>query len=238
MTGEHLWPAWASELLGKRKFINLRKEKSGKVITWEHDELNAKAKVVCRECNNGWMSDLENRMKVVAANMVLTLSPTALGDKEITTIAEFAFLKAVVGDYMHENHPAFYSAEERYLFRRTLRIPRGVQIWLASTDGPHGVFKSMGAEAPLNTPGRFKLNVFTYGLGYLVIQVVGVKWMKKARNKYSSPPLLDGGTDWATATIPIWPDCRTPVSWPPPLDLPHKSIDGFVQRWVKLHRAW
>jgi hypothetical protein len=233
MTGEHLWPAWASELFGKKKFVNTRREEGGKVITWEHDELNAKARVVCGACNNGWMSDLENRMKVVAADMVVKRSPKLLEEKEIATIAAFGFVKAVVGDYMHENRPPFYSAEERHLFRRTLSIPRGVQIWLASMDGQHGVFKSMGGEAPLNTPGRIKLNVFTYGLGYLVIQIVGVRWMKKSRNKYSSAPLLLESPEWNTTSIPIWPDCRTLVSWPPPSHLPHKSIDGFVKRWIE-----
>lgn len=238
MTGEHLWSAWASELFGEKNYVHTRKEKNGQVIRWEGKELNAKAKVVCGECNHGWMSELENLMKSVTSDMVAKGSRASLGDKAIATISCFGFLKAVVGDYMHENRPPFYSAEERYLFRRTLTIPRGVQIWLASLDKPHGVFKSMGAEAPLNTPGRIKLNVFTYGLGYLLIQVVGVRWMKKSRDKYSTPPLLvqDPGQD--AFASPIWPHCNTPVLWPLSLQVPHKAVDSFVQRWINLHRDW
>jgi hypothetical protein len=238
MTGEHLWSAWAGELFGKKNFVNTRREEGGRVITWEGKELSAKAKVVCGECNHGWMSGLEGRMKVVAADMVVKCSPASLDDKDIATIAAFGFLKAIVGDYMHENRPPFYNAEERYLFRRTLTIPRGVQVWLASMDKLHGVFKSMGAEAPLNTPGRIKLNVFTYGLGYLVIQVVGIRWMKKSRDKYSTPPLLIQDLSQDVYSVPIWPNCKTPVLWPPPLQVPHKSIDSFVQRWINLHRGW
>jgi hypothetical protein len=238
MTGEHLWSAWAGELFGEKNYVHSRKEEDGRVITWQGRELNVKAKVVCGECNHGWMSDLESRMKGVAADMVARGSRTSLGEKEIATIAAFGFLKSVVGDYMHENRPPFYTAEERHLFRGALTVPRGVQIWLAGMDGPHGVFKSMGAEAPLNTPGRIKLNVFTYGLGYLLIQVVGVRWMKKSRDKYSSPPLLIQDPTQDALSIPIWPTCDTPVLWPPPLQVPHKSVDPFVQRWINLSRGW
>lgn len=238
MTGEHLWSAWASELFGEKTYVNTGREEGGRVITWEGRELNTKANVVCGECNHGWMSDLEGRMKGVAADMVSKGSRTSLNDKEIAIIAAFGFLKSVVGDYMHESRPPFYSAQERYLFRSTLTLPRGVQIWLASMDGPHGVFKSMGAESPLNSPGRIKLNVFTYGLGYLLLQVVGARWMKRSKDKYSAPPLLVQDPIQDAFAISIWPDCKTPILWPPRLHVPHKAVDPFVQRWINLNRDW
>ena len=237
-TGEHLWSAWAGELFGKQKFVNTRKEDGGQVITWEHEELNAKARVVCGQCNSGWMSDLENRMKGVAAGMVARCSPTSLGDEDIATIAAFGFLKAIVGDYMHENRPPFYNTEERYLFRRTLAIPRGVQLWLASMEGLHGVFKSMGAEAPVQYSTSYQVECFHLWAWLPCHSSCGGRWMKKSRNKYYSAPLLIESPDWTTTSIPIWPDCRTPVSWPPPSRLPRKSIDGFVKRWIDLHRSW
>jgi hypothetical protein len=238
MTCEHLWPVWASELIGKKRYTNIRQEIDGRVFTWEATTLNAKTKVVCHDCNSGWMNDLENRMKNVCSEMILNGSSKNLSGGDVVTISAYGFLKSVVADYMHENRPPFYTSEERSLFRRFLSIPLGVQVWLGKMDGLHAIFKGMGGEAPLGTPNRFHMNIFTYGLGYILIQVTGCKWMKKSRRKYFAPPLLDQGTEWAAFSIPVFPNCNTPIAWPPISHLRHESINIFVQRWINLNRTW
>src|SRR5258708_7315465 len=78
ITGEHLWSAWAGRMFGERRYTITRKEPDGRVLTWTLPELNAKTKVVCGDCNNGWMSELETQVKPIIGEMVCSGAETTL----------------------------------------------------------------------------------------------------------------------------------------------------------------
>jgi hypothetical protein len=234
ITGEHIWSDWAGKLFGTHKFVFTRKESDGSVVTWEHNALHLKAKVVCRTCNNEWMSELENKTKSLIADMVCNCTPATLNGEAIATIAALGFLKCVVADHMSETTKPFYTSAERQSFRRTLAIPDGVQMWLASTLRLRGLFKGFIVQTPLNTPQRFGLNTFTYGLGHLVIQIVGCRWMKKAVRRHAEPPCLTQAIHWARVSIPFWPHNGSPVSWPPNAHLGNRALEQFMDRWAKV----
>jgi hypothetical protein len=234
ITGEHIWSAWAGKMFGAKHYTFTRKELDGNVLTWKNQKLNPKGNVVCSECNSGWMNLLEDKTKAVIKDMVVNCTPTTLHDSDIETIAAFGFLKAVIGDHMHSNFPPFYTFEERQSFRRTLSIPNGVQMWLASMPIQRGLFKSLSIEAPLGTPRRFALNVFTYGLGHLVIQAAGCRWKKKASRRHAPPPRLTPSIQWSDCSIPFWPNTQTPILWPPNAHLGAGAVDEFVLRWTNL----
>lgn len=113
-------------------------------------------------------------------------------------------------------------------------------MWFASLPVQHGLFKSYVVETPLNTPRRFEFNVFTYGLGHFVIQVVTARWNKKALRRHASPPVLTQAVEWDDCSIAFWPSDGTPVSWPPAKHLSRQVIDAFVERWTQLElgRGW
>jgi hypothetical protein len=233
ITGEHLWSDWASKLLAPRKYT-FRREINGQIFQWERKVLDEKAPVVCGTCNSGWMSDIENRAKSVIADMVRDGTAKVLNALDIATIAVFAFLKAVICDHMNEQTNPFYSFQERQLFRITRAIPNGVQMHLASVPGIQGMFKGSTIYTALNAGPRFEVNVFTYGLGHFLVQVTGVRWMKKSRRKYALPPRLSQSIDFTSSSLPIWPDARVPISWPPPLYLAGEALQRFVNRWKDL----
>jgi hypothetical protein len=238
ITGEHLWSAWAGKMFGERRYTITRKEADGRVRIWKLPNLSEKTNVVCGDCNNGWMSDLETRVKPIIAEMVSKCAATTLHDKDIATIAVWAYTKAIVAEHSHNNRKPFFAFAERQLFRQTLSVPNGVQMWLASLPVQQGLFKSHVVETPLNTPGRFELNVFTYGLGHLVIQVVTSRWAKKALRRHANPPVLTQAVEWNSCSIPLWPSTAASVSWPPNGHLGHQIVDAFVQRWTQLVRGW
>lgn len=98
ITGEHVWSAWAGKMFGERRYTFTRKEPDGRVLTWHKKQLSPKTKVVCRACNGGWMSELENRVKSIAGDMVYKCSPATLQDTDIATIAAWAYTKAIVAE--------------------------------------------------------------------------------------------------------------------------------------------
>src|SRR6202044_4287730 len=167
--GEHIWSDWFGRLLGPKAYSMVRKEMDGNIRQWKSGKLNSKTKVVCGGCNHSWMSEVENRTKAVIQHMAVSCQPQTLDAANIETIAQFAFLKAVVADHSHDNRGPFFNTAERYNFRGTLQLPPGFQMWLAGMPKQHGVFKSFYAIAPQNVPGRCEINAFTYGLGHFLV---------------------------------------------------------------------
>jgi hypothetical protein len=232
ITGAHLWSDWASKLLSPRKYtIHRDLLDGGPILQWKANALKEKAPVVCGHCNSEWMSDIENATKFVIGDMVKDGIDKQLGAKDIATIAAFLFLKAVVCDHMHENYAPFYDFEQRELFRRTLEIPLGVQMYLGSAAGIRGMFKCSTIRSAGNAGPGMEINVFSFVLGRLVAQLTGTRWMKKSRRKHAFPPRLSQSINFVRASIPIWPNPGIPVSWPPPLHMEGQALEQFVNRW-------
>ena len=57
-----MWGDWISELLGRRETRQEHRH-NGVVKKWESLGGNLSTKVVCKKCNETWMSDIEAQMK-------------------------------------------------------------------------------------------------------------------------------------------------------------------------------
>jgi hypothetical protein len=236
ITDEHLWDSWAGRMFGPREYVYTRKDSEGHAKTWEHDKLSPKAHVVCGRCNNEWMSEVSTKAKTFIGGAICNRSAVALSDDGIAAVAAWGFLKAVVADHMYELTDPFYTFSDRQLFRETLAIPNGVQMWLGGTLRHRGVFKGYTIDTPLSTPQRFELNCFTYGLGHFVIQVVGSKWKKKSLRRHANPPAVRQSFAWSSTSVPFWPSVPPPVAWPPAMFLGERAMEQFIFRWNKLTR--
>jgi len=185
------------------------------------------------------MSKVETQTKPIIQDMILRGSATGLKPPDLAKIAVFAFLKAVVADHMHDNRPPFFTFSERHSFAEGLTIPVGVQMWLASTVGTRGLFKSYTTESVGNNSRSLKIQAFTYGLGHFVVQMTVFRWKKiifRRQRVPSLPPLTQHGI-WDSLAISFWPLNGTIIHWPPPKSLPDDSIDTFAKRWTKLEWA-
>jgi len=165
ISGEHLWDDWAGRMFGDRQYKYTRRDSKGHETTWEHNNLSPKARVVCRKCNNEWMSQVSTNAKAFIGEALCNCTRVVLHSEGIAAVAAWGFLKAVVADHMYEMTDPFYPFEDRQLFRQTLAIPREVQMWLGGTLRHRVIFKGYTINTPPNTPQRFELNCFTYCLG-------------------------------------------------------------------------
>ena len=237
ITGEHLWADWFGRELGIKDFMISRREPDGGSKYWRKKELNEKTNVVCKTCNNGWMSDLENAAKAVISDMVFRCSPTVLQPRDLEVIAAHTLKSAIVADLTHDNRPPYFSLFERRRFAQGLTIPEGVQMWFGSLAKPRGLFKGYYFRTKPGVSGGFELNVFTYGLGYLVVQVVASRWRKKAHRRHADSPTLKQNPVWDPVSIPFWPRDGKPISWPPTAHLSDEDGDKLVFRWDELSWA-
>jgi hypothetical protein len=233
MTLEHLWSEWIGKALQAYDIKHRRKTQSDEVISWRTKGFTAAAKVVCEGCNGGWMSALENASKQILEDMIVRCKPVTLSPREITTIAAITFKNMVVADYMKDNdRPPFFTNQERWLFRKTLILPKGLQMWFGSmADSSHGIFKSFTVETPCNTAYRYEVNIFTYAVGHFLIQSTCFKWKRKSRQKYVPSGYLTPGPEWSEVAVPLWPNLATPIDWPARLHLGYQLIEKFAHRF-------
>src|SRR4051812_12733185 len=73
---EHVWPEWISKFLlgeprkGRLQAIQITTDQAP-VHSYFAPELNHKARVVCYDCNHGWMSDVETATCDILKPMML-----------------------------------------------------------------------------------------------------------------------------------------------------------------------
>lgn len=82
LTREHVYPDWLSSLFDKdTKGIN---EVSGNSVNrvWQGRVFQHKVKLVCGDCNNGWMSTLEAEAKDLITSLAFTHDGRTLSEEE------------------------------------------------------------------------------------------------------------------------------------------------------------
>ena len=136
MSREHVWSAWVEKLYcpGPDNFFSMRTMTADKSEKhWKSASPDMTVKVVCEECNNTWMSDLEHSLaKPAMSAMIQHRTSLCLLPSGMKAISVFAFKTAVVADHNRPRQTPFFSHRARKSFSETLQIPEGVQIWLAS----------------------------------------------------------------------------------------------------------
>ncbi len=235
LTLEHLWSDWIGVLLGEREEYTVqRKRPTGELIEWKTIGLNHVATVVCGKCNNGWMSDLEAEAQPMLSPIIKFGVPISFLPAGIAILAAFAFKSAIISDHTYRERKPFFPVSDRVRFMKTLQIPDGVQMWIASSgsDQFNGVFHSFTFEVgshqgPLHSAKFFS---FTWSAGYLVLQVLAPRW-RKNRRRYKTLPILTPDEKWDPASIRFWPNDGRPITWDPASDLSGNSLDVFKNRW-------
>ena len=117
---------------------------------WTASKINLKAKVVCRPCNNGWMSRLENDFaKPAMADLILGNRIGELSKKRAHGLSLFAFKTAVIANRTLAESEWFFERSDRYVFRQSLMIPPNVAMFLVGmAESFHGVIFSHNVSYP------------------------------------------------------------------------------------------
>ena len=230
-------------LLDQRHIFRRQSADEPDVRMWEAKSVNIKAHVVCATCNNGWMSDLENKhAKPAMQELILSDSPVSLTPERIHSIVLFAFKTAIVCHRMQRKTSPYFPASvftdsKLRRFASSLYLPMGIQVWLgcvAKNESRNGVLRMRYSKTPAGVPNGFKLYVCTFAFGRFIWQLTASEWTK-ARQRRSSLPTVTQHPQWNAMAVPVWPlpiDCRN-INWPPSQQLVAETIDAFGDRWKR-----
>jgi hypothetical protein len=218
---------------------NLRETDAQREIiqSWQSDSIDLKVPVVCRQCNNGWMSDLEcDDAQPAMKAIIRSLSPQRLSERQILSIAVFAFKTAVIVDHMHIRGRRFFSIPLRRRFAASLEIPSGTYMWLAPFAGPvgvQGILRARYYDGEIGGHDGLEFYVLTYSMGSMAFQVLSWTHTGNYHLREVIRPVFKQAS-FAETAIPIWPNRGVPALWPPDHHLDEQSINEFCNRWREM----
>jgi hypothetical protein len=205
---------------------------NGRVKTWDSKLIKTKLPVVCRNCNNTWMSSLAEQIKKYFLYAIRDHAPQSILPEGQRLLYAYTFLKAVVVDYDNPYDEVFFTRASRERFRRSLAIPDGTQVWLGAFRGESrysGRCTISYLEVPSGPLIGIQWFAFTYVVGGILLQLLAPRW-KHILQRGHPLPINSPNRSWNKAAIRIWPPSEARVTWPP-LYIGEDSIHRFSYRF-------
>lgn len=125
---------------------------------------------VCRECNQGWLDDLDNQATAVIHELTVGNTKSALSELEVRTLGFWAYVRALLLTHVHPRGRAPESFFESAFRARTEQsIPNGSFVSLGAST--HQIFEAGAVQSATIRPGDHYLGFVGFGLGALVFLV-------------------------------------------------------------------
>ena len=242
MSPEDVWPRWLSKYFREnfktRQFGQVVTHlKSGLVNSGTGQRAKMEAPVVCRKCNNEWMSAIEILAKGILAPLLDNPKrPRPINDADAITLAAWMMVKGVVLDhYMllgHGQTKPFFSPQQRSVIR-TMNVPpsRNVWVWMGRRQmlrSPiSGDFQTLYySKFAAKTQKDLRAFVFTLAVNEVVMQLVAFKsaTRKPLLLQYIPYAWRPSIGVWSDYLYEVWPSRLRAIAWPPPRQL---GRDGF-----------
>jgi hypothetical protein len=195
MSKEHFWPEWLAPFLAepsedghitefhaaegpmpRRPELRSRTERQGSVTT-------KKLRVVCKACNNGWMSKIEASAKPVVLGL-LDRSSQLLDPGSLDALAIWLTLKVIVAEHA-EVATALTPPADRHLFYVERKIPWYFRLFVGyhSLETESAYFRHAttvsqrfsGPKPPLEQGIDRNIQAITFLVGPLLFFAVGIR---------------------------------------------------------------
>lgn len=213
VTNEHIFGLWLSPLFptppGKKMFLDMQTLVNGKPTNRPRRftrNLDSKVKKVCKQCNIGWMSELENNVIEVISNIIkgqrLSIS---LEHQEL--MASWAVKTAVMIQYLN-TIPAVPIRRRKWLYTHHTPPP-DTAVWIARYDGA-GIATALsrslffgGNPKNLLTPDAHSI---FFSIGCLIFVVLSIYKNVTVRTEFP--------VNIAPHLFKIWPPRKSFIYWP------------------------
>jgi hypothetical protein len=149
MTKQHLWPNWMTHILPKAesgakygqvisnmKYMPLEGKLAGseQIINLRPGAVGTrKLRIVCRECNNNWMSKIEDSSKDIIIALMNHEDVILSSDQQIKLVSWIA-LMAIMVEFTHIPSKVIPVTERKYFLQNKLP-PEDWTIWIGKYQG-------------------------------------------------------------------------------------------------------
>lgn len=225
LTREHVWPDWIVRIFDKhvprtKWAATLFNRPDGSTASWKNDSLTFTTRVVCKQCNEGWMSDVETFCKSIVHPLLVTPHPGVIDVQDQCSFAIWASLRSMVFDSLAPERKRYYSQSERVAFCLSdpFDPPADTHIWITQFIGmAQARFKVFTEISAAKDNG---LHICTFTINKLAAALVTSKGPERKVPKISSRS--------ADTFLQIWPTDGTGIEWPPLNHLTDETLDTFM----------
>jgi len=229
LTDEHIWGDWIlngghvprTQNKHKASFTVINRPgvaDERMVHTKAGDPLGANIRIVCAECNNGWMSRVQERAKPQLIPL-LKGNAWALGVNAQRAIAAWACMATMTSEYLsRQSSSVSISQNDRDLIRQQEMPPPSWRVWLGCYDRQKWVGQWTHTTVPIleeqdippGTPAPPNTQTTTFIIGKLYVHTMCSHFPENTKL-----------WDWRPVPharrflVPIWPLERGIVGWPP-----------------------
>jgi len=226
LTKEHAWPDWLADVFREFKSSTFYRDPAptGDLQSWITKSFAATVRVVCVECNSTWMSEIENAAKPLLIPMVRPGPAITLDSYQKRSIANWAFLRAVVLQYtggqvvVPQSHVTEFVKNRRPPLKSTIRV--------AAYNNPYALTSYRAGGGTFNRDSSGEFYFITETVGALAINLFG----------HTLPQTIDIDFGPLKPTLTwVWPAGGL-ASWPPKIGLDDPGVDAlhnsFPAKWT------
>ncbi|MBS1675974.1 MAG: hypothetical protein JST08_01185 [Actinobacteria bacterium] len=213
---EHLLPQWLQKVLpSDEPVVHFREEGTNELPQWERKPFREKAKFVCKACNHGWMSELENEAKPI-------LTPAITREElpyEFSLVAQWIAARwAVKTVYVMQASLPLAPPIRPTLLMLNFKPPPQTTVWIGShARAREDPISSCYVQKPLElNAGRGSASE-PVDFGYLSFLAVGGISFLVVEHRFDSyvECVLGPENPFSDMFIKLWPRSRSILSWPP-----------------------
>ncbi len=214
ITDEDIYPKWLLRYLESRGTRMIRDNRARR-------QLGGLLTPVCNDCNNTWMSTIENDVKEAIISMFAIARSLTMPEQE--RIALWAAVKAISFD-MSSGAPVLPRYFGHYLNIKRRPHP-GMRVWIAAYTDMSSVLEThswriLTAKSQPSDPDELLGYCVTFSIVHVAFQVF--------------IPIMDGSLseleNFNGSILQIWPPTSDEVAWPPEWQFDRHSIVALARR--------
>jgi hypothetical protein len=196
-----------------------------------------KIRCVCKACNNGWMSVLEECAKPILSPLIQDLSyPLQWNDQLLLTL--WTIKTAMVFEAAKADSPSFFTPEERAALLETFEPPPHTFVWIgryAHYVGGYGEARHLRDATTRNPNVQSPLRdgyANTFAFGHFIVQCLSARMRPDSGQVKTTLDIRRG--PWARTLTQIWPIKNQSVTWPPTDSISDHgtTLDDLAHRFV------
>lgn len=226
LTQEHIFAQWIQRLAkiqgAKPASVAFHVPGKAREKAFQAPVFARTARVVCADCNGGWMSQLESEASVILTPLFQGQSGHLSVD-DLGALSRWAFKTAVVIDAASLGGEGPLVPEDvRYAFRETLELPEMAAVWLTTWPGTTSAWTQHWGLAISEDPLQEPAGINAYGATIAIFPIV-------FRTFATSAPAVN--PDYFHETVPgierIWP-VTGPLDWEATFWLTAQQLEDFA----------
>jgi hypothetical protein len=232
-TKEDAWPSWLMKKFPtKVNGIMEGQIEEGNLLHYKKIRPQLKVKFVCKKCNNGWMSQLEDKVKLIL-EPIFNKKPILISTEEQSILSTWALKTTMVLETIHHTRRFYLPSERAYLMNKH-QPPENTYIWIAACVYFNGCYSSASLLRGEIKETSKPISGYssTIAFGPFVVQVMTMRLLENSNFKFN---IIDSiqSDPLNPATIQIWPTQITSQKWPSLLGLNgEEGLEAFRKRWI------